>query len=177
MKYLIILAILSSFSVYAQSFSPSATATSLASPAATATPRFGAGQNAGFTSPPVDTGSIPNTNNGLNVPAAANSNAYNMPPSALSNPYNVPGAANSDSLNTAPTSIPTDTSLLNNNLESIPTNNPPNIQAQEFDAFGNPNTTTIPGSESNSGMGTGTGMGSGASGSEIVNPTSPISSP
>jgi hypothetical protein len=172
MKYLTILALLGSLSAYAQGPSPSAVGTSITSPSGSIAPG-----GSGFTSPPVDTGSIPNTNNALNVAPTSNSNAFNVAPGTATNSYNIsPGTLGND-LNTAPSTIPTDTTLLNN-TETIPTNNPP-AQAQEFDSFGNPNTTTVPGSDPGTGTGTGvgTGVGTGTSGSDIVNPTSPIPSP
>lgn len=176
MKYLTILALLGTFAAYAQS--PSAIGTPITSPSGSVGPG-----GSGFGSPqaPVDTGSIPNTNNALNVAPTSNSNAFNVAPGTQNNSFNVsPGALGND-LNTAPSTIPADTTLLNNTT-NIPTNNPP-AQAQEFDTFGNPNTTTIPGSNSGTdtsfGTGTspGTGSGSDTSGSDIVNPTSPIPSP
>lgn len=175
MKYLTFMAILGSLSVYAQNPSPSAMGTSITSPSGSIAPG-----GAGFTSPPVDTGSIPNTNNNLNVAPTSNSNAFNVAPGTNTNTFNVPGT-NSTNFNTAPSSIPSDTTLLNN-TETIPTNNP-QMQAQEFNTFGNPNMNTGPGSnsgsgtDSGSGTGSGTGFGTGSSGSDIMNPASPIPSP
>lgn len=169
MKYLTAIALLTSFSAYTQTFSPSASGTSITSPSATVGPtNMGSGVG---TAPTIGTPSAIGTNGAgttLN-PATPTSTFNNSPVDTGSIPNN--------NFNTAPTSVPSgqpgDTTLLNNS-NNIPSNNPP-MQAQEYNSFPGSSTTPSGGSSSfGSGSGVGTGMGSDLA---PMNGTSPISNP
>lgn len=112
--------------------SPSASATSYGSPSATATGTNTVGSDS-FNS------AVPNTS----VPGA---------PTATG----LPSAGNQmiDQVNTAPTGIPTDTTLLN-----TPSGNPIRQSQEEFNSF--PDSTVAPGTGSGTGTGNGTNTGSG----------------
>lgn len=148
MKYLTVVALLVSFPIYAQNFSPSASGSSISSPAGTVGP-----------------GTVPSVN--PSVQAESTFNPVTPSSSFNSAPVDVGTVPNSN-FNTAPTTVPTgqpsDTTLLNNGTNTvIPSNNP--IQAQEFDdaSFG-------------TGSGSGPSTGSGAN-PNLNNGAFPITSP
>ena len=127
--------------------SPAASATTYGSPAASATT---------YDSPAASYGSpVSGTSNAFSdtdfngVDSAVPNNSINAPGAV-----GVPSAGNGtlDSANTAPTSIPDDTTLLN-----TPSGNPIRQSQEEFNSF--PDTTVAPGTGSGPGTGTGTGNG------------------
>lgn len=151
MKTLIIAFSLFSFNSFSQNFSPAASSTA---------PTIG-NQGAGTV-----LGS-PSAIGGDNFSNQNNNTAYGQFPNG--NGTTVPGSGvgvNPNETNTAPTSIPTDNTLMN-----TPSNNP--IQAQE--AFPNNNLNNSPNTGSGSGIGTGSGTGMGTM--DNINSGTPYTNP
>lgn len=123
MKSLTVLMLLTSLTVYAQNFSPSASGTSVTSPSAA----VGGG---------TFTPGIPNANIGQTTLGDGSTVVTPVPDSTINNQFN-----------TAPSTIPTVPT--DNTLINTPSNNP--IQAQEFTFPNTDNTISPSGSGSGSG--------------------------